>query len=398
MSGAGILIAGGGLAGQRCAETLRIRGYDGPIRIACGEPEAPYDRPPLSKGLLAGELEDGEVRFRTADWYAENEVELLLGAGAAALNPHERQVWLADGRSLAYERLLIATGSAARRLAHLDGFANAHYLRTIADARRLRAALRSGARLVIIGAGFIGQEVAATAAAIGVEVTIVEALPLPLAGLLGPELGRWIVDLHTDEGVDVMLSAKVSSARGGERVEELELEDGRRLGCDAVVVGVGVAPAAGWLAGSGLDTDGVLTDAAGRTSIPGVFAAGDVARPYDPLTGAHLRTEHWDAASRQGAAAARAMLGEDPPPATLPSFWSDQYGLRIQYTGNAAGADRISFDGDPAKRDFSVLFSRDRRPVAALTVGRPRELIALRRRIEEAHQPDNEPLTKEPIP
>jgi NADPH-dependent 2,4-dienoyl-CoA reductase/sulfur reductase-like enzyme len=383
MSAPGVVIAGGGLAGQRCAETLRSRGYDGGVTMVCAEPELPYDRPPLSKGALRDASADQPLWFRAPAWYADNRVELLLGERATALDPSRRRLELSSGGSLAYDELLIATGAGARTLAQLEGFANAQALRTLADARRLRAQLMPGARLAIVGAGFIGQEVAATALAAGVEVTLIEALPLPLAGLLGERIGRWLTELHSAAGVRVLLSAQVSAARGGLRIEQLELADGRTIDCDAVVVGVGVAPQAEWLAGSGLDPAGVLTDTAGRTALPHVFAAGDVCRPFDPRCGRHVRTEHWDAAARQGAAAGSAMLGDDPRPPGLPSFWSDQHGIRIQYVGHADEADSLRIDGDPDDLDFSVLYSRRGRAVAALTVGRPRELIALRRLIED---------------
>ena len=382
MRGEGVLIAGGGLAGQRCAETLRSRGYDGRIRIVCGEPELPYDRPPLSKALLAPGADEGEAHFRDAAWYAENEVELLLGERAGSLDFRSRQVALEAGSSLGYETLLIATGATPRRLPLFEGYANVHYLRAIDDARRLRAELKPGARLAIVGAGFIGLEVAAAAAAVGADVTVLEALPLPLAGLIGVELGRWFVELHRAEGVRMLLSARVTEARGLGRVEELELDDGRVVGCDAVLVGIGALPASTWLRSSGLDDDGVLTDPAGRTALADVFAAGDVARPFDRRSQRNVRTEHWDAASRQGAVVGRAMLGDEPGPQPLPSFWSDQYGLRIQYVGDASGADEVRLEGDPAEREFSVLFSRARRPVAGLAVNQPRRLVALRRQIE----------------
>lgn len=387
---AGTLVVGGGLAAQRCVETLRGRGFDEPITIVGGELEFPYDRPPLSKGLLAGDLEKADVRFREPSWYADNRVELLLGTRASALEPRARTVELEDGRRLRYDRLLIATGAQARTLPMLRGYANAYTLRTIDDARRLRRELAPGARLVIVGAGFIGQEVAATATAAGVEVTIVEALPLPLAAALGEDVGRWLVALHVDSGARVRLSAKLTGARGNGRVQELSLESGERLECDAVVVGVGVSPSAGWLDGSGLGADGVCTDHAGRTAIPGVYAAGDVARTFDPRLGRYVRTEHWDAAARQGVAAARAMLGEQPPARALSSFWSDQYGLRIQYVGDSSGADRIAVDGDPSRHDFSVLYSEGDRPVAGLAVGRPRELVAMRRLIESFQTQSNQ--------
>ena len=380
----GVVIVGGGLAAQRCAEGLRRRGYEGPVRIVCAEPEPPYDRPPLSKQVLAGSVEDETVAYRPAWWYEERQIELLLGARAERLDPEARTVVLDSGACLGYEKLLIATGGAPRRLPFLDGYENVHYLRTLGDARRLRAELVPGAHLAIVGAGFIGQEVAATARQLGVEVTMVEALETPLAPIVGAELGRWFAELHLDEGVRVILGAMLEGARGGARAEELILADGRRLPCDAVVVGVGTAPAARWLAGSGLDERGVRVDTAGRTSLPGVFAAGDASIPFDPRYGVHTRTEHWDSAAWQGAAVAKAMLGEYPGTPPLPSFWSDQYGLRIQSVGHPHLGDAIVVEGDPAARDFEAVFLRSGVMVAGLAVGRPRAIPVLRKRIEGA--------------
>ena len=220
----GIVIAGGGLAGQRCAETLRRAGYEGRVRMVCGEPRAPYDRPPLSKAVLASPEAEDDLGLRPASWYADHAVELLLGARAAALDCARHVVTLADGHALGYEQLLIATGSRPRRLALLDGFANVHTLRTLEDARALRAALAEGGRLVIVGAGFIGQEVAAAAAKAGVHTTIVEAADAPLAALLGPAVGTWFADLHRSEGVDVILGASVAAATGADRVEQPDPE------------------------------------------------------------------------------------------------------------------------------------------------------------------------------
>ncbi len=394
----GVVIAGGGLAAQRCAETLRKRGYEAPVRIVAAEDEAPYDRPPLSKDVAAGAADGESVRFRDRGWYDDNAVELLLGRRAAGLDPGTRRLDLDDGSALGYDDLLIATGAAPRSLPMLAGYENAFPLRTLADARRLNGELRPGARLAIVGAGFIGQEVAATARAEGVEVTIVEALDLPLEAILGADVGRWIVDTHRDEGVRVLTGAMLTAAAGNGRVEQLTLGDGERLDCDAVVVGVGVAPAAGWVAGSGLDPAGIATDAAGRTAIPHIYAAGDVSRPFDARRGEHVRTEHWDAASRQGVAVAAAILGETPRPPALPSFWSDQYGLRIQYVGHAEGADEARISGDPGARDFHVLYQRGGRPVAALAVGRPRELAAMRRLIESDGETDPQPTDSHEAP
>jgi NADPH-dependent 2,4-dienoyl-CoA reductase/sulfur reductase-like enzyme len=387
MEDRGVLIVGGGLAAQRCAETLRRRGYEGSVRMVCAEPDPPYDRPPLSKELLAGTVEGESVAYRPAWWYEEKQVELLLGARAEALDPEARTVALDSGAELRYEKLLIATGSAARRLPFLEGYENVHALRTLADARLLRQELVPGARLAIVGAGFIGQEVAATARRLGVEVTMIEALETPLAPILGEEVGAWFANLHLSEGVRVMTGAMLEDARGNGRVEELTLAGGEAVACDAVVVGVGTAPATAWLRGSGLDESGVRTDTSGRARLPGVFAAGDASVPFDPRFGAHARTEHWDAAAWQGAAAALAMLGEYPGTPPLPSFWSDQYGLRIQYVGHAHHADAVVVEGDPGERDFEAVFTRSGVPVAGLAVGRPRAIPALKKRIEHGHFP-----------
>jgi NADPH-dependent 2,4-dienoyl-CoA reductase/sulfur reductase-like enzyme len=387
MKDPGVVIVGGGLASQRCAETLRRRGYEGPVRIVCGEPLAPYDRPPLSKAVLAGSAEDGTTAFRSAAWYEEQAVELLLGAPAERLAPEAHRVVLAGGEELAYGKLLVASGGAPRRLPFLEGYGNVHYLRTLADARRLRAELRPGARLAIVGAGFIGQEVAATAKGLGAEVTMIEALELPLAPVLGAELGRWFADLHRVEGVRLLTATMLQAAEGEGRVERLLLADGTAVECDAVLVGIGTVPATGWLEGSGLGASGVEVDSGGRTGVPDVFAAGDASIPFDHRFGAHARTEHWDAAAWQGAAAARAMLGEEPGAPPLPSFWSDQYGVRIQCVGHPHHGEAVLVEGDPAARDFEAVFVRDGRPVAGLTVGRPRAIPALRKRIEAGHRP-----------
>ena len=390
----GVVIAGGGLAAQRAAETLRRGGYEGRLRLICAEPHRPYDRPPLSKAVLAGSGDD--LGYRPADWYDEHGVELLLGRSAASLDCRAHAIVLGDGERLAYDRLLIATGSRPRRLPILDGFANVHTLRTVDDARALRAALLAGRRLVVVGAGLIGQEVAAAAARAGVHTTIVEAAAAPLQAVLGTEVGAWFADLHREHGVDVVVGAQIAAAHGEERrgsrqvapspprdslgardrrrVVALTLTDGRRVPCDHVVVGVGVDPALGWLAGSGLDPRGVPIDASGRTPAPDVFAAGDAAATYDPLLRRHVPGGHWEAAGRQGVAAARAMLGDAPRRPAPASFWSDLYDTRVQCLGNARLADRTAIDGDPAARDFAITFTRGGAPVAVLLVGRPHEL------------------------
>jgi NADPH-dependent 2,4-dienoyl-CoA reductase/sulfur reductase-like enzyme len=238
----------------------------------------------------------------------------------------------------------------------------------------------------VIGAGFIGQEVASTARKAGTEVTIVEALPAPLTGVLSEEVGLRLMKMHDEEGVDVRLSTSLEGARGNGSVEELVISGGERLECDAVVVGIGVVPDAAWLKGTKLGSDGIATDHAGRTAIPGVWAAGDVARVFDHRHGEHRRSEHWDAAARQGMAVARDITGEEPDPHPLPSFWSDQYGLRIQYFGHAESSDAAHVEGDPGERDFAVVYTREERPVGALVVGRPRAFARLRREIDRTYE------------
>ncbi len=387
LRGAGIVIAGGGLAAQRAVETLRRSGHDGTIQLISDEAVAPYDRPPLSKEYLARGLDDAALRFRADDWYRDRDVELLLGERAVGLDVAGRELLLASGSRLPFWQLLIATGSSPRRLPGVERFSNVHELRTLADARRLRDALRAGARLVMIGAGFIGQEVASTAHGLGAHVTVIEAARAPLAAVLGVELGAWFAQLHRDEGIDVRLSARITRFHGGDAVEAIELDDGQRIDCDIVVVGVGTVPATRWLAGTGLDDEGIPVDAAGRTAIPGIYAAGDAAKHFDSRLGAHTRTEHWEAAARQGGAAARSMLGLAVPPPATPSFWSDQHGLRIQYLGHAHGADDIRIDGDPHARDFTATFTDHGRPIGALLVGRPHALPEIRRQIEQATHP-----------
>jgi 3-phenylpropionate/trans-cinnamate dioxygenase ferredoxin reductase component len=380
----GVLIAGGGLAAQRCAERLRRRGFEGPIRVVCEERRRPYDRPPLSKELLAGD--ERGLEFRSRDWYRDSCVELLLGERAASLDPARRTLALESGEELLYDHLLIATGATPRILAAANRFANSFALRTLDHAVALRRVLFPGARLAIVGAGFIGLEVAATARGLGAEVTVVEAADLPLSGIVGVELGRWFADMHAAEGVRLLLSSKVSSFRGNGRVEELVLASGRTIPCDALVIAIGVDPALDWLRGSGLDTNGIPVDPAGRTSLPGVYAAGDAARPFEPAVGGHVRSEHWEAAAASGAAAADGMLGLSPAARPPSSFWSDQYGVRIQYLGHAQLADSVGIDGDLTARDFTAIFTRRGRPVAALIAGRPRALPKIRHLIAKGNE------------
>ncbi len=379
-----IVIAGGGLAGQRCAETLRREGYEGPIRMVCAEPHRPYDRPPLSKELLLGLASGDSISYRPAFWYEHYDVDLLPGVGAIGLRPRERRVVLAGGRYLRYARLLIATGSRPRTLPVLAGYDNVSVLRTLDDALRLRDALAPRPRLAVIGAGFIGQEVAASARRLGAAVTIVEAAACPLEGVLGPRLGGWFAALHRAEGVDVLTGCAVEHVEGSQSVQRLHLTNGRVVETDHVVVGVGVRSETDWLAGSPLETrTGVPVDRAGSTRVEGVLAAGDAAATFDSALGRHVPGSHWEAASRQGALAARTMLRLSPGRLPLTSFWTDQYGIRIQYLGRAQPGDSVTIDGEPDARSFTAIYSRAGRPVAALLVDRTRSLPAIRTLIEK---------------
>jgi NADPH-dependent 2,4-dienoyl-CoA reductase/sulfur reductase-like enzyme len=380
----GIVIAGGGLAAQRCAEALRRCGYGGRIWMVCAERRRPYDRPPLSKELLAGARSDDSVTYRPAEWYEREAIDLLLGVHATSLDCAERRVGLSDATSLAFDELLIATGSRPKTLPSLEAYENVSTLRTIDDCERLRTALARRPRLVVIGAGFIGLEVAATARCLGAEVTIIEAAPSPLAGVLGSQLGGWFGQLHRSEGVEVLTSSAVRRVIGNGALTGLQLSTGRTVRVDHVVIGIGVAPEVGWLAGSGLHTaGGVRVDANGRTSADHVFAAGDAAATFDPALGCHVPGSHWEAAGRLGVRAARVMLATDPGGASPSSFWTDQYGIRIQYLGQARAGDSVQIDGEPAARSFTATFTRDRRVVAVLLVGRSRLLPAARKLIQK---------------
>lgn len=382
------VIVGGGLAAQRAAETLRRAGDGEPIVMVCAEDRAPYDRPPLSKGALTGAHGLAELALRADGWHAGHEVELVLGTPAAALDLPRRRVALRDGRELRFGRLLIATGALPRRLPGSEGLENVHVLRSDRDAAALAADLTPGARLLVLGAGLIGLEAASSARALGCEVTVVEPAPGPMAAVLGTRFSDWLTDLHRRNGVTVHTGVGVERLLSNRnRATGARLADGTFVECDAVLVAIGVDPATGWLDGSPLAGNGIPTDGVGATSVPGVFAAGDAARRWDPHAGAHVRRDHWENAARGGAAAARAMLGLPAVPEPPPMFWSDQHGIRIQGVGHPAGGELAELDGLPGSDDFTAVFHGAGRPAAALLAGRPDALAAVRRRIAEAAHP-----------
>jgi NADPH-dependent 2,4-dienoyl-CoA reductase/sulfur reductase-like enzyme len=382
-----VLIVGASLAGLRAAEALRRHGFEGRLVAVGAEAHMPYDRPPLSKELLAGAWEPARCALARDETEAL-EVEWRLGCAATGLDLAARRVELADGSRVDFDGLVIATGASPRSLPDQPELEGLFTLRSLDDALRLRAALDAGPRVAVVGAGFIGAEVAATCRGRGLDVTLIEALPLPLERALGARIGSLVADLHRDHGVDLRLGVGVREVRGEKRVEGLELSDGSRVDAEVVVVGIGVRPATGWLEGSGIALDdGVLCDEACRASAPGVVAAGDVARWPNPRTGDVMRLEHWTNASEQADAAARTLLageGGAPPFAPVPFFWSDQYDRKIQFAGSVHASDAMRVvDGAIEERRFVALYERGGRLRGVLGVNRPRLVMKARRLLRE---------------
>jgi len=366
------VIVGGGLAGAKAAETLRAEGFDGRVVLVAGEEELPYERPPLSKGYLLGTADRESPQVHPLDWYGEQGVELRTGVRATQLDVAAHRVSLDTGEQLTYAKLLLATGSSARRLpvpgADLDGV---RYLRTFADSDRLLADLGDGGRrLVIVGAGWIGLEVAAAARSYGNEVTIVEPQPTPLHAVLGPEMGRVFARLHRDHGVDLFTDTVVREIRGASgRVQAVATDGHAGLAADIVLVGIGATPNVELAAGAGLAVDnGIVTDEALRTSAPDVFAAGDVASSFHPLYGRYVRVEHWANALHGGPAAARSMLGQEVSYERVPYFFTDQYDLGMEYSGLGGPADTVVCRGNPEKGEFIAFWTSEGRVTAAMNV------------------------------
>ncbi|MQS17027.1 NAD(P)/FAD-dependent oxidoreductase [Streptomyces kaniharaensis] len=371
-----VVVVGASAAGLTAAETLRREGYHGHLTLIGEEPHLPYDRPPLSKQILAGSRPPSASALRGPDDYARLDLDLRPGRRAIALDADRRRVQLDDGTSLDYDGLIIATGVTPRRLPNGHDLDGVHVLRTLDDALRLRQHLLRRPRLAVIGGGFTGAEVAATARTLGLDATLVCQGPSPLAERLGQDIGQLVAELHTDHGVRLRTGARVSSLVGSQgRVSGVRLTDGSRVEADAVVVAIGSTPATGWLHGSGLDIgDGVLCDAYCQAG-PGVYAAGDVARWYHQDLGTTLRLEHRTNAAEQAIAAARNLLGAGEPYTPLPYFWSDQYDARIQAYGiRTADAETEVVDGDPAKRSFVALHRTGGRVTGALGWNSPRPL------------------------
>lgn len=393
-----VVVVGASLAGHATVRALRQQGFDGRVTVVGAEPERPYDRPPLSKEYLAGTLDEQHLRLESPN--ESLDAEWVLGVQAVSLDPGRREVTLDDGRRLHGSAVFVATGSAARSLpaaltAAPDGggrLTGVHTLRTLADARGLRRDLVPGARLVVVGAGFVGAEVASTASGLGLAVTVVEAAEAPLVRQLGPELGRAVGGLHGRHGVRLETGAQVTHLVGTARVEGVALADGRVLGADVVVVGIGASPAVEWLRSSGLDlSHGVVCDDRGATNAPGVWAVGDCSAWYDPSVGGPHRVEHWSDSRERPAHAVRALLahhrGEEREPAALraPYFWSDQYGVRIQFAGHRLEHDELVVESGRAEdADLLATWRRDGAVVAVLGLDQTRAFARVRKSLDRA--------------
>jgi 3-phenylpropionate/trans-cinnamate dioxygenase ferredoxin reductase subunit len=368
------VIVGAGQAGAKAAEALRTEGFDGPVVMLGAEAERPYERPPLSKGYLLGQAERDSIYVHPAGWYRDHDVDLRLGAAATAVDPAAHEVTVAAGDRVGYAKLLLATGSAPRRLAvpgaDLDGIL---YLRTVGDSDRLRAAIAAAGNVAVIGGGWIGLEAAAAARTAGAKVTVLEAAELPLLRVLGREAAEVFAGLHRDHGVEVRCGVQVAEITGSDgRVTGVALADGSVIAADVVITGVGITPSVELAVAAGLGVaNGIQVSAALRTTDPDIYAAGDVANAYHPLLHRHIRVEHWSNALHQPQAAARAMLGQPVSYDRLPYFFTDQYDLGMEYTGYVEPGhyERVVFRGDPAAREFIAFWlGADGRVLAGMNV------------------------------
>ena len=392
------VIAGGGLAAAKAAETLRDEGFDGEIVLLGAEQERPYERPPLSKGYLQGSDSRDSVYVHPAGWYAEHDVDLRPGVTVTAIDRGAHVVATADGAPVPYDKLLLATGASPRRL----GFPGSDreevlYLRTLADSGRLRSAFQAGTRVVVAGAGWIGLETTAAARSAGCPVTVLEPQPSALHDQLGPELGAVFADLHREHGVEFRFGERAAEFRPGMVITS----GGAEIPADVLVVGVGVAPNDGLAAGAGLEvSNGVLTDAALRTSDVNIFAAGDVANSFNPLLGRRVRVEHWANALNGGPAAARSMLGQPVTYDRVPYFFSDQYDLGMECSGlpSPGSYDQVAYRGDPATREFIAFWLSRGTVIAGMNVNVWDVNDDIQALIRSARQPDLSRLTNPDIP
>jgi 3-phenylpropionate/trans-cinnamate dioxygenase ferredoxin reductase subunit len=365
-----VVIAGASLAGAKAAETLRSEGFDGRVVLVGEEPVRPYERPPLSKTYLRGEVSFDEAAVHDERFYEEHDIELLTATSVASIDPASRCVTLDPGGVLPYDQLLVTTGAKPNRIAipgsDLGGI---HYLRSLESCDALREALAGASRLVVVGAGWIGSEVAASARQLGKEVALVEVAQVPLERVLGREVGATFLALHAEHGVELHMGTGVEAFRGHGSVEEVVLSDGTSVLGDVFVVGVGVRPRTGIVDGTGVTIDnGVVVDEYLASSVPGIWAAGDVANAWHPVLGMRIRLEHWSAALNQGPVAAKNMLGHTVAYEKIPYFFSDQYDFGMEYSGFAVQWDQLVYRGKRETREFIVFWLEGGRVVAGMNV------------------------------
>lgn len=394
-----LVIVGASLAGATAAARLREHGFDGDITLIGAEPQPPYERPPLSKQYLRGETPFEKALVRPPTYYDEHRIEALFGARATRVEPAERIVHLETGRHVRYDKLLIATGVRNRRPPmpglELEGVLD---LRSVGDANALRHHITAGTRAVVIGMGFIGCEVAASLRQMGVEVAAIESSPTPLFRVLGENVGSVIADIHREHGVDTIFGDLVTRFEGHGRVERVITKRGRRLECDFAVVGVGVEPVVDFLAGSGIAIDnGILVDESCRTTVEGIYAAGDVANHWHPVFERRMRVEHWQNAMQQGATAARSMLGTGQPYDAIHWFWSDQYDANLQYAGFHHKWDRLVVRGSLERRSFIAFYLNRGRIDAVVALNRGKDVRRAMPLIRSREAVDPGRLTNEDV-
>jgi 3-phenylpropionate/trans-cinnamate dioxygenase ferredoxin reductase subunit len=375
----GIVIVGGGLSAARTAEQLRRAEYAGPITIISDEVHLPYDRPPLSKEVLRGEAEN--VMLKPREFYDDNNITLLLGSAVASVDIDAKTVTLADGSVVGYDDLVIATGLVPRRIPSFPDLEGIRVLRTFEESQAMREHAGSARRAVVVGAGFIGCEVAASLRGLGVDVVLVEPQPTPLASVLGEQIGALVARLHQAQGVDVRTGIGVADVLGDGHVEKVVLSDGTELAADMVVVGIGSRPATDWLAGSGIDVDnGVICDNVGQTSASHVWALGDVAS-WQNGSGHQVRVEHWSNVTEQARVLVPVLLGQEPPEiVVVPYFWSDQYDVKIQCLGEPEADDIVHVVEDDGRK-FLAYYERDGVVAGVVGGGMPGKVMKARAKI-----------------
>ena len=370
MSKQTFVIAGASLAGAKAAQELRAQGFDGRVVLVGEEHERPYERPPLTKDYLRGESEREKAYVHAGDFYEEHEIELITGIAVTRVDPGASRIVLGDGRELDYDRLLLSTGAQPRRIpvpgSELSGI---HYLRTFADCDALRERLAAGGHVAVVGAGWIGSEFAASARQRGLEVTLIDPLPLPNERIFGPEIGSFYRDVHAQHGIELVLGEGVDGFEGDGALSRVRTSSGRSIDCDFAVIGIGVSPRVELAERAGLAVDnGIVVDERLRTSAPDIFAAGDVANARHPFFEQHIRVEHWANALNQGPSAARSMLDQPVSYDRIPYFFSDQYDVGMEYSGYTTSWDQVVFRGDREGGEFVAFWLHDGRVLAGMNV------------------------------